>query len=121
MNSQILPDDEVVPLRSSSKRVAKKARHPSNSSESDVEPDDEVVPLRSSSKTTPVRRAKGTIVKWSESEKKLIKKEFAQFFRLKKAPNEESVRLAIQRNDIWKNRTVAQMKSRALHMIVSGR
>ena len=99
------PDDEPVPLRQSSKHV---------------EPDNETFRLLSS-KTTTVRRAKGTIVKWSETEKKIIKKEFAQFFRLKKAPNEEAVRLAIQRNNIWKHRTVAQIKSRALHMIVSGR
>ena len=66
------------------------------------------------------RRTAGRI-KWSSKELKLLRKEFAKCFRLRKAPDEESIKLAVKRHEVLCKRTIPQIKSRTLYLIQTGR
>jgi len=66
-------------------------------------------------------RGKGNRIKWTREELSILRNEFSKFFHLKKAPDEESVKMAISRHSMLRKRTVAQIKSRALYLIQTGR
>jgi len=67
------------------------------------------------------RRCTGVRIKRSAEELRILRKEFSQFFRLKKAPDEDSVKIAMNRYHILQKKTVAQIKSRTLFCIQTGR
>jgi hypothetical protein len=66
------------------------------------------------------RRRAGVRLKWSAEELKLLRSEFRQFFKLKKLPDENSIRRAVSRHAVLGRRTAPQIKSRR-YFIQTGR
>jgi len=73
------------------------------------------------SKNSSTCRQGSSRVKWTKDALQVLRKEFNKFFRLKKAPDEESIKKAMRFHDVLKSRTVAQIKSRILYLIQTGR
>ena len=64
------------------------------------------------------RKCPGIRVKWSQAELDALRRHFKN---LKKPPDEESIRQAVDRYPVLKTRTIPVIKSRAWHMIQTGR
>ena len=67
------------------------------------------------------RRRAGTRIKWSDGELQALRISFKKFFELRKPPNNNSVEKAMLRFPCLKERSLPQIKSRAWHLIQTGR
>lgn len=63
------------------------------------------------------RRCEGIRLKWSAEEVKLLRSEFHEFFKLKKPPDKDSIRLAVSRHAVLRRRIAPQVKSRTWYLM----
>jgi hypothetical protein len=67
------------------------------------------------------KRRAGKRVKWSDGELQALRISFKKFFALRKPPDNGSIEKAMRRFPCFKERSIPQIKSRAWHLIQTGR